>query len=127
MGVNNYKELEVWRHSMDLVLAVYGIIDKLPQKERFALCDQLRRAVISVPSNIAEGFGRRSRNDFSHFLAVSRGSLFEVGTQLEIAQRLGYIQIDDDILGRIDAISRMLGSLIRKLDAPNPKAPTTKH
>ena len=119
---------------MKLVLEVYRLINQLPHEEQFALGNQLRRAVVSIPSNIAEGFGRESHKDFSRYLVLSRGSLYEVGTQLEVASRLGYVQVDEEIRLQMDELSKMLGALIRKLrDAAsscpttNPQALGTKH
>lgn len=86
-----YRQLIVWQMAMELVQAVYALLETFPAEERYALCDQIRRAVVSIPSNIAEGNGRSSPSDYAHFLAVARGSLFEVMTQLEIASILGYI------------------------------------
>ena len=124
MGAKSYKDLEVWQESMKLVLGVYRLLDLFPKKEQFALCDQLRRAVVSIPSNIAEGFGRDTHKDFAHFLSMSRGSLYEVGTQLEIAHALGYIDSIGDVRSLMNSVSRMLGSLIRKLQH---SAPSTRH
>ena len=115
MGVNNFRELEVWRESMDLVVYVYGMLDELPNHERFALCDQLRRAVISIPSNIAEGFGRDSHKDFAHFLSIARGSLYEVDTQLEIAERMGYLVVPKQLRQQMNAVSRLIAALNRRL------------
>lgn len=84
-----YRQLAVWQKAMQLVKLVYAQIRLLPPEERFALADQMRRAVTSIPSNIAEGNGRASNRDYAHFLAIARGSLFKVMTQIEIAQSLG--------------------------------------
>ena len=84
---NDYRDLVVWQQSMTLCQEVYALIRQFPQEERYALCDQLRRAVVSIPSNIAEGNGRDSRAEYSRFLAIARGSVFEVQTQLELAKR----------------------------------------
>ena len=134
MGAKDYRELLVWQQAMKLVLEVYRLINQLPHEEQFALGNQLRRAVVSIPSNIAEGFGRESHKDFSRYLVLSRGSLYEVGTQLEVASRLGYVQVDEAIRLQMDELSKMLGALIRKLrDAAsscpttNPQALSTKH
>jgi four helix bundle protein len=107
---------------MLLVEAVYAVSSRLPRDERFGIGEQLKRAVVSVPTNIAEGGGRGSRADHARFISISRGSLFEVETLLLIAGRLGYIdQTDlDDILPRIDEVSRMLTSLRRYLRGKKP-------
>ena len=118
MGAKSFRELEVWRESMDLVVLVYGLLDALPNHERFALCDQLRRAVISIPSNIAEGFGRDSHKDFGHFLSIARGSLYEVDTQLEIAERMGYLAVTKELRQQMNAVSRLIAALNRSLRAP---------
>ena len=100
---------------MDLVDRVYELINRFPAEERFALCDQLRRAVVSVPSNIAEGFGRETHKDFAHFLVQARGSLYEVETQLEIAVRRGYVNDGDLPLLKLNNLSKMISSFIRTL------------
>ena len=113
---------------MKLVLEVYRLINQLPSEEQFALGSQLRRAVVSVPSNIAEGFGRESHKDFVRYLVLSRGSLYEVGTQLEVASQLGYVQVNETIRMQMDELSKMLGALIRKLrDGAVPSEPSTNH
>ena len=89
--VKDYHELNVWQLSMNLCEKVYGLVREFPVDERFALCDQLRRAVVSVPSNIAEGNGRNSRSEYARFLSIARGSVSEVQTQLELAERFGYV------------------------------------
>jgi four helix bundle protein len=86
-----YRDLRVWQLAMDLAQEVYKATERFPSRERFGLIDQLRRAAVSVPSNIAEGKGRRTRADFSMFLYHARGSLLEVETQLLLAKRLQYI------------------------------------
>lgn len=86
-----FKNLVVWQKSMELVKRVYALVKTFPVEERYALSDQLRRAVTSIPSNIAEGNGRAGNKDYAHFIAIARGSLYETLTQLEIARSLGYI------------------------------------
>ena len=90
-----YKNLLVWQKGMELVKVVYALMKRFPRNENFRLCDQLSRAVVSIPSNIAEGNGRGSKKEFAHFLAIARGSLYETMTQLEIAVDLGYINESD--------------------------------
>ena len=110
MSVKFYRELEVWQLAMSLAEDVYGILKDLPNEERFALSNQLRRAVISVPSNIAEGFGRDSTKDFLHFIAMARGSLYEVMTQMELAVRLDYVPEQEGFLEKAERVGMMLNA-----------------
>jgi len=91
----SYKNLEAYKESNTLVKQVYALLKKFPREEQFALCDQLRRAIISVPSNIAEGLGRVSTKEQIHFLEIAYGSLREVDCQLDIAKDLGYISDEE--------------------------------
>ena len=111
----DYRELEVWQKSMTLCEKVYLLLRQFPNEERHALCDQLRRAVVSIPSNIAEGNGRDSRIEYARFLSIARGSVFEVQTQLELAERFKYIVIPEETKTSITRISKMLFSMMRKL------------
>lgn len=86
-----YRKLVAYNKALDFVTQVYALIKKFPKEEQYALCDQLRRAVVSVPSNIAEGMGRESTKERVHFIEIAYGSLMEVECQLEVAKRLGYI------------------------------------
>ena len=115
--VRGYKELIVWQKAMELVEVVYLLMGKFPKDERFRLCDQLGRAVISIPSNIAEGNGRESKSEYARFLGIARGSLYETETQLEIAKRLGYVTDLSDVLSLTSEIRRMLISIMSKLRA----------
>jgi four helix bundle protein len=113
----NYRDLVVWRKAMDLVVEVYRLTSAFPDSERFGLTDQLRRAAVSVPSNIAEGQGWRLRKQFALFLRTSRGSIQELETQILIAQRLGYTNADSSasVLRLADDVSRLLSGLLRSL------------
>ncbi len=111
----NYKELNVWQKSMDLVVDVYITIDSLPQVERFALLDQIRRWSVSIPSNIAEGAGRNHKKEFIQFLSISLGSLYELQTQLEIAKRVGYISNIFVLDNKTLEIEKMLNALITSI------------
>ena len=91
---------------------VYAAVSRFPKEEQYVLATQVRRAVISIPSNIAEGFGRATKDDYLHFLVMARGSLFEVGTQVELSRRLGYLQEEQFLI-----ISEMRSDLGRKLNA----------
>ena len=125
MKTSDFKQLDVWKQSMDFALDLYELIKLLPQEERFALCDQLRRAAISVPSNIAEGQSRNSSKEFIHFLTISKGSLAEIETQLIFCGRLGYIKQStiDEFINRLEAISRMIKGLINYLQKPHTSTP----
>lgn len=90
MSLGNHKELIVWQKAMDLVVIIYKLTDSFPPEERFGLTSQMRRAAVSIPSNLAEGRRRHSKNEFTHFCRIAFGSASELETQLEISQRLTY-------------------------------------
>ena len=117
----SYKNLEAYKESKTLVKQVYALLKKFPKEETYALCDQLRRAVISVPSNIAEGSGRTSAKDQAHFFEMAFGSLMEVDCQIDIAQDLGYIaQHDMDIINeQISRVAALLSGMRRKILGDN--------
>lgn len=112
-----YRNLIVWQKAMRFVELVYAIVRKFPAEERYALSDQLRRAAVSVASNIAEGCGRVSNRDYAHFLSIARGGLYEAMTQLELAQLLGYVDSLEELEPLAVEISRMLASLLKKYGA----------
>ena len=112
-----YKHLEVWKKAIQLVKIVYALAKQLPPEEKYALSDQIRRAVVSIPSNIAEGNGRASYRDYAHFLAIARGSLYETMTQLDIAQELGYIGGDDSQRQRMNEAESLALELRKMLTA----------
>ena len=115
--VTSYKDLLVWQRSMDLVETVYRITATFPSSEQWGLISQMRRAVVSVPSNIAEGYGRQATGEYRHHLSIARGSLLELETQILLALRLKYLQsaAADPVLKEIDELSRMLATLVSKL------------
>jgi len=115
--VRSYKDLLVWQRSMDLVETVYKLTAKLPRTEQFGLVAQMRRSSVSVPSNIAEGYGRQSTGEYRHHLSIGRGSLLELETQVILCQRLGYLEQSkaESILREIEEISKMLAALISKI------------
>ena len=117
MAVNSCEDLIVWQKAMDLLEEVYRLIKFLPREETYALSDQIRRAAISIPSNIAEGQGRNSTREFVNFLSIARGSLAELRTQLQICHRLKYFSESDSecALNLCTEIYRMLNVLISKL------------
>ena len=116
--MKRFKDLIVYQKSKELVIFVYKMLDLFPEAEKFALCNQMRRAVVSVPSNIAEGMGRLSDKDQAHFLNMSYASLMEVYAQADIAHDLKYI--DDEMFNQleeqVDSISKMIQAMcyIRK-------------
>jgi four helix bundle protein len=118
MPVQSYRDLLVWQKAMDLCVEVHGAALLFPKHEVFGLSAQINRAAVSVPSNIAEGQGRRSTADFIHFLSISRGSLNEVETQLTLAMRYGYLPTADHdlLLEQCFEIGRMLNGLIDSLE-----------
>ncbi|MBD5263471.1 MAG: four helix bundle protein [Bacteroides sp.] len=117
MQTSDYKDLRVWQKSMDLVVDIYKLLNHLPQEERYALSDQIRRSAVSIPSNIAEGQARNTAKEFSHFLSISRGSLAELETQLILCIRLQYLNdmCLTDIFERMKHIDKMLSGLMNSL------------
>ena len=117
-----FENLNAWNESRKLVVAVYQLLDQFPKFEKYALCDQIRRAIVSVPSNIAEGSGRTSPKEQLHFYEISYGSLMESYNQLILAVDLHYIEGKslDALRPQIDTVARMLNglrnSLIKKLN-----------
>ena len=111
-----FEKLNAWQESRKMVVAVYQLLKKFPSEERYALCDQLRRAAISVPSNIAEGMGRFSQKEQVHFIEIAFGSLMEVGAQMDVACDLNYISVKDlDIVDqKIDVVASLLSGLRNK-------------
>ena len=119
--ITSYKDLVVWQKALDLVEMVYDVTRLFPREELYGLTSQLRRAAVSVPSNIAEGHSRHSTAEFRHFLSIANGSLAEIETQLLIARRLNYIEQGtlQNLLSTQAEISKMTNSLKNKL-TPNP-------
>src|SRR5688500_13766467 len=117
--IKSHRDLIVWQKALDLVVSVYRATDKFPKTETYGLTSQIRRAVTSIPANIAEGQGRRFAKEFLYFLANSRGSLWELDTHLEAASRLGFLDIDThtELRTQMDEVGRILGGLIRSVDS----------
>jgi|SRR5690554_772442 four helix bundle protein len=117
--MKSYKDLLIWQKGIKLVILCYNITKSFPQEELYALTSQIKRASVSVPSNIAEGFGRNTDKSFSHFLDIAKGSLFELETQLTIAKELDFIKdfkLYIEILNLIDEESKMISSFKNKLN-----------
>lgn len=110
----SYKDLVVWQKAMELVTAVYRATTSFPKDELFGITSQLRRAAVSIPSNIAEGQGRLSEKEFRFFLGQARGSLMEVETQLQIAENLGYLekQVTETLFRMCAEVGRILNGLL---------------
>lgn len=111
-----HEHLQVWCDAMELVTSIYRLTAPFPKSELLGLTSQLRRAAISVPSNIAEGAARRSTAEYLRFLSMARGSLAEISTQIEIARRLGYMETGDTIEDLLDRTFARLNALIRSLE-----------
>lgn len=111
----NYRDLIAWQKAMDLATAIYRITESFPKKEQYGLTNQLRRAVVSISSNIAEGQGRGATRDFVRFLCMAKGSLQEVQTQVEIAHRLDFIKHEEreTVLASSEEVAKLLNGLIR--------------
>jgi four helix bundle protein len=120
-ALKSYQDLVSWQQAMELALACYRLAKAFPASERFGLASQLTRAACSVPSNIAEGYGRRGRADYLRCLSIARGSLMEVETQLLIARDLAYgsAQERDAALSIAQSTGRVLGALMRSLGDRN--------
>ncbi len=120
-ALKSYRDLLVWQKAMELVEAVYLLTGKLRVGERYGLVAQMRRAAISIPSNISEGYGRSHRGDYLHHLSIANGSLKEVETQLLLCVRLGFVRNADieKALKLADELGRMLASLMQRLRPRN--------
>lgn len=127
-AVKTYRDLEIWQKSMAFVEDIYKAVRTFPREEQYGLSDQIRRAAVSIPSNIAEGFGRDSSTEFLRFLSIARGSLYEVSTQLEIAHRIGFLPSRTGLYPQIVSIGKMLNTLRRRLmDSPKPTLKPSAH
>ncbi|SDW85777.1 four helix bundle protein [Lutibacter oricola] len=104
----NHKELDVWKKSMDLVEIIYVLTKSFPDDEKFGLISQMRRCVVSIPSNIAEGAGRKGNKEFIQFLHIALGSLAELETQYLIADRLKYIKMNEEVITKLNDVKRLL-------------------
>ena len=126
--VYSFEKLKVWQEAKKLVVDVYRLLDSFPKFEKYALCDQIRRAIVSVPSNIAEGSGRRSLKEQIHFLEIAYGSLMETYNQLLIAIELTYITEEsvEAIKPSIDAVAKMINGLSNSYEQKLEEQASTK-
>lgn len=118
-SVKSYKDLLIWQKGLEIVSNVYKLVEDFPKDELYALTSQIKRASISIPSNIAEGYGRSSTQSYISFINISRGSLFELETQLIIANELKFVKNQDlynTIIEQILEESKMINSFINKLE-----------
>ncbi len=119
MVVEGYRDLKVWNKAMDLVVEAYRLAKKLPKTEVYGLVNQIQRAAVSIPANIAEGQGRDHLGDYLHHLSIANGSLMELETHLLISERLSYLALNEveSVLTLSAEVGRMLNGLIAKLKA----------
>jgi four helix bundle protein len=116
-----HKKLNAWSDAVDLAQQIYRVTERFPSNEQFGLTSQIRRAAVSIPSNIAEGAARQTKKEFLNFLHIAKGSLSELDTQLEIARRLEYLDQArwETLDERIERIDCMLSGLVRSLRSRN--------
>ncbi len=117
--IRHYRDLEVWKRGVEIAVMVYENMNQFPKTEAYGLTNQIRRAVVSIPSNIAEGYGR-SNKEFARYLTIARGSLSELETQLEIAQRIGFLP-----MASFTAINKELTILGKQLNVLSQKVNAT--
>lgn len=115
--MHNYKELNIWKRSIKMAVDVYKIVSVFPASERYELTSQIKRAVVSIASNIAEGAGRNSNNEFVHFLGIANGSSFELTTQIIISAELGLVTYEkiNPVLSELDEIQKMMYAFMETL------------
>ena len=117
--MKGHKELIVWQKAMAMVTEIYRLTRDFPKEERYGLVSQMRRAAVSIPSNIAEGQSRQSKGEFRQFLGIARGSYAELETQIEIAKNLGFVTTPHLIDEQLAEVGRLLNGLIRSLATDN--------
>jgi len=115
--MKKFKNLNMWKKGIELVKSTYLITKDFPDEEKYGLTSQIRRSAISIPSNIAEGYGRNSDKEFNHFLNIARGSSYELETQIIIAYEIEYItnEILEDLTEKLDEIQRMITNFQKRL------------
>jgi four helix bundle protein len=115
--IKTFKDLVVWQEAMNLVEMIYQQTRTFPKEEIYGLTSQIRRAAVSIPANIAEGNGRKSRKEYLHFLSIAMGSMSELGTHLLIAMRLSFMtkEISEQLLAQLQSVSYLLSALRKSL------------
>jgi four helix bundle protein len=119
--MRTHEKLEVWKKAVDFVVEIYKVTENFPKEEKFGLISQIRRALVSIPANIAEGAARTSEKEFLYFLSNSQGSASEVGTEILIAFKLGFLSEKNylDLSSKLDEISRMITGLRNHIRSKN--------
>jgi four helix bundle protein len=117
MTIKSYKDLKVWQVAIDMVVDIYKLTGKFPRNESFGLASQIQRAMVSIPSNIAEGHARGTSREFHHYLSITLGSTAELETQLIIAAKLDYLELTtaNEMLERVDKLGKMIRALKSRL------------
>lgn len=118
-----HQKLKAWQESMALVIDIYKLTADFPAEERFGLSSQMRRAAVSVPSNISEGAARNGSKEFARFLYMARGSLSELETQVLLAVQLGYLADAEPTMAKISSIFGLLSGLLKKMEGNAPRQP----
>ena len=119
-GIQSYKDLLIWQKGIEIAVLVYQLIPEFPKDEIYALSNQIKRSTVSIPSNIAEGYGRQTTQSYIQFIKIARGSLCELETQLLLADRLSFIKaasLFSEIMNKISEESKMINSFINKLES----------
>ena len=122
----NHKDLAVWKESIKLVKEVYLLLKGFPSYEQFGICSQMRRAAVSIPSNIAEGAGRNNDKELVRLCYIAQGSLAELETQLIISEELGYFKSDNNIFNQLSTVRKILSGYITYLNNKLKKQSTSK-
>ncbi len=119
-SIKSYKDLLIWQKGIEIVALVYQLISDFPKDEIYALSNQMKRSAVSIPSNIAEGYGRQSTQSYIQFVKIARGSLCELETQLLVAEKLGFVKSEkkySDIMEQITEENKMINSFLNKLES----------
>jgi len=120
--MHNFRNLQIWNEAIELAQNIYELAERIPKKETYGIISQMTRAAVSIPSNIAEGSGRTNK-EFVRFLSIAIGSLFELNTQIILAERIGYIDNTQSLAlqGKADKIQMMISGFIRRLEEEDPE------
>ncbi|PWN06608.1 four helix bundle protein [Rhodohalobacter mucosus] len=116
--MNNFRKLKIWKKSIDLATDIYDVTNQFPKTERYGITSQIRRSVVSISSNIAEGAGRHSQKEFSHYLNIAKGSCYELETQLLISRNLKFLNAESftELEAELVKIEKMIYTVIKKIN-----------